>query len=187
MTDDFLYITADLRALAVPIGDLHEDPANARKKHAVERIAGSLREYGQRRPFVVNRSQGNKIEAGNGTYQAARLLGWSHVAVVFVEDDPATAAGFGIADNRLGDLSEFDLVILEELITVTGDMFTGFDAAEIDDLFNKSDADASGSDPGPGGYKEQYGVIVICAHEAEQEQVYNQLLELGYNCRVVVT
>lgn len=181
------YIAADLRGLAVPIESLHEDPANARTKHAVERIAGSLRQYGQRKPLVVNRSQGNKIEAGNGTYQAAMLLGWSHVAVVFVEDDPATAAGFGIADNRVGELSEWDPEALEALGAVTGDLFTGFETAELDDLLGKKEETTPSAAPGQSGYKEQYGVIVICAHEEEQEQVYNQLLEQGYNCRVVVT
>ncbi|MEW6210790.1 MAG: hypothetical protein AB1631_20665 [Acidobacteriota bacterium] len=43
-------------------------------------------------------------------------------------------------------------------------------------------SDASGS-----SYREQYGVIVICAGEAEQKKVFNRLKGLGYNCRVVVT
>ena len=96
---DLSHIAEGLRGLAVEVDSLHADPANARKGHAVERIAASLRQYGQRKPIVVNRLQGNKVEAGNGTLSAARLLGWSHVAAVFVEDDAATATGFGIADN----------------------------------------------------------------------------------------
>ena len=36
-------------------------------------------------------------------------------------------------------------------------------------------------------YKEQYGVIVMCADEAEQETVYNTLMDMGYNCKVVAT
>jgi hypothetical protein len=36
-------------------------------------------------------------------------------------------------------------------------------------------------------YKEQYGVIVICADEAEQEAVYTKLAGEGYNVRVVKT
>lgn len=180
------YIAADLRRLAVPIESLHEDPANTRKGHAVERIAGSLRQYGQRKPIVVNRAQGSKVEAGNGTYQAALQLGWSHIAAVFVDDDPATAAGYGIADNRVGELSEWDLDALAEQSAVTGDLFTGFELSELDGLLG-GDTGGSSSDPGQSGYKEQYGVIVICANEEEQEQAYNKLLEQGYNCRVVVT
>lgn len=36
-------------------------------------------------------------------------------------------------------------------------------------------------------YREQYGVIVLCADEAEQEIVYNDLRSEGYECKVVAT
>jgi len=91
MTEELTYIAEGLRVLAVPIDELHIDPANARTGHALERIAASLKAYGQRKPIIANRLQSGKIEAGNGTWQAAKQLGWSHIAVVYVEDDPATA------------------------------------------------------------------------------------------------
>lgn len=34
-------------------------------------------------------------------------------------------------------------------------------------------------------YSEQYGVIVMCADEAEQEQIYNRLTDEGFTCKVV--
>jgi DNA modification methylase len=133
MTDLFC-ISESLRPLAVLLSDLHEDPANARVGHDVDRIAASLRAYGQRKPIVANRLQGGKIEAGNGTYRAAKQLGWSHIAVVFVDDDPATAAAFGVADNRVGELSRWDADALREIASTTGDLFTGFEAAELEEL-----------------------------------------------------
>lgn len=149
---DLSYIAESLRPLAVPIESLHEDPANARIGHDVERIALSLKQYGQRKPIVANRLQQGKIEAGNGTYRAAKQLGWSHVAVVFVEDDPATAAGYGIADNRVGELSRWDADVLREITQTTGDLFIGFDPVELDDLVGVSaETKAPGatvSDPG---------------------------------------
>lgn len=140
---DLFYITESLRPLAVPIESLHEDPANARIGHDVQGIKASLQAYGQRKPIVVNRLQNGKIEAGNGTYHAAKELGWSHIAVVFVEDDPATAAGYGIADNRLGDLSSWDVDVLREITQTTGDLFTGFTPADLDDLVGVSTATAA--------------------------------------------
>ncbi len=37
------------------------------------------------------------------------------------------------------------------------------------------------------GYKQQYGVIVICKDERTQIEVYNRLLRMGYTLKVVVT
>lgn len=51
-------IITPLLPLAISIDDCHPDPANARKGHAVDRIAASLRQYGQRKPIVVNVSEG---------------------------------------------------------------------------------------------------------------------------------
>ena len=52
-------------------------------------------------------------------------------------------------------------------------------------------APVDGIDPSliPDGdrYKEQYGVIIICADEPEQQKVYETLAADGYKCRVVVT
>jgi len=146
---DLPYITESLRALAVPIDSLHEDPANARVGHDVTRIAASLKAYGQRKPIVANRTQDGKIEAGNGTYRAARQLGWSHVAVVFVDDDPATAAAFGIADNRVAEFSRWDEDVLRELAGTVGDLFTGFEPAELDELVGVSaETEPTLEDPG---------------------------------------
>lgn len=36
-------------------------------------------------------------------------------------------------------------------------------------------------------YREQYGVVVICADEADQQRVYDDLKARGYTLRVVVT
>ena len=129
------YIAEGLRGLAVGVGELHEDAANARVDHAVERIAASLRQYGQRKPVVANRGQGGRVIAGNGTLRAARSLGWSHIAVVWVDEDAASATGYGIADNRTGDLSRWDVEALGALIEALPEgTFTGFEVGELEEL-----------------------------------------------------
>lgn len=148
MTDKLIYIAEGLRVLAVPIDDLHIDPANARTNHALDRIASSLKAYGQRKPIIANRLQGGKIEAGNGTWLAAKQLGWSHIAVLFVDDDPATAAAYGIADNRLNELSSWDLDALGALIPTIEDLFTGFTEGEVRDLLGERGGGLM-VDPGP--------------------------------------
>lgn len=150
MTANLDHIIPSLHSLAVPIDDLHLDPANARTGHALDRIAASLSQYKQRKPVVVNRNEGNKIEAGNGTWQAAKMLGWAHIAAVFVEDDPSTAVGYGVADNRLSDLSTWDINTLDLLIAGLDpdlNLPTGFDEGELDALIASIGAGVS-QEPG---------------------------------------
>jgi ParB-like chromosome segregation protein Spo0J len=114
---DLSHIAEPLRPLAVPCEGIFLDPANARKHGApnLEAIQGSLTVYGQRKPIVANRRTKTVI-AGNGTLDGARALGWTHIAVVFTDDDPVTAAGYSIADNRTAELAEWDAEALGRLL-----------------------------------------------------------------------
>lgn len=98
------------------IEDLQIDQRNARThdERNLDAIAKSLTKYGQRKPVVYNTGTG-VIEAGNGTYLAAKKLGWSHLAAVGVQDDAKTQTGFSLADNRTAELAGWDEVMLAEL------------------------------------------------------------------------
>lgn len=110
-------ITEDLKHLKQSASDLVLDPANARKhnKRNIEAIAASLSKFGQRKPIIVQKD-GMVVRAGNGTLEAAKSLGWSHVAAVVLDDDNTTAAAFAIADNRTAELAEWDNDALVSLI-----------------------------------------------------------------------
>lgn len=111
------HIVEPLRPLAVEVKELAPDPQNARL-HPIQNmkaIKESLRRFGQRKPLVVRR-EGMVVEAGNGTLEAAKALGWSHVAAVLVDDDATTATGFAIADNRTGELATWDEAALAQLL-----------------------------------------------------------------------
>lgn len=120
---DLSHITPDLRSLARPISALEFDPKNARKHSArnLEAIGEALAGFTQRKPIVVNR-RGMIVEAGNGTLEAARAMiaqgdpRWNMLAQVLVDDDPETATGYGIADNRTAELAEWDQDVLGELL-----------------------------------------------------------------------
>jgi len=111
------HIVEQLRPLAVPLDSLVPDPINARThdERNLDAIRGSLAAYGQRKPVVVNRRTG-VVAAGNGTLRAALALGWTHLTAVFVDDDPLTATGFAIADNRTAELAGWDEGILLKLL-----------------------------------------------------------------------
>jgi DNA modification methylase len=137
------YIAQDLRPLAVPINSVKPDPGNARQhpERNLETIKASLERYGQRKPIVVNRKT-KTIEAGNGTWEMAKALGWPKIAVVFVEDDSTTAVGYGIADNRTAELAEWDEQVLVNLLKSLGSEREMMKPAK-EETFNVAEALAS--------------------------------------------
>ncbi len=110
-------ILESLRPLAVPIADLHPDPANARShdERNLGAIQASLAKFGQRKPIVVQRS-GMIVRAGNGTLAAARALGWTEIAAVVVDEGDVEATAYAIADNRTAELASWDEDVLGRLL-----------------------------------------------------------------------
>lgn len=110
-------IRQGLEHLAVPCESLTLDPENVREhgKKNLGAIAESLRRFGQYRPIVVQ-AEGMIVRAGNGTLMAARSLGWEQIAAVVrsMPNDEATA--LALADNRTGDLSQWDDALLARQI-----------------------------------------------------------------------
>jgi len=114
---------------SVAISTISFDPANARK-HAtknLDAIKGSLARFGQQKPIVVGKN--NVVIAGNGTLEAARALGWALIDVVRTELEGTDAAAFAIADNRTGELAEWDAAVLGETLKSLQDM--DFDLGSI--------------------------------------------------------
>lgn len=109
----------DLHIERLPVGDLTFDPDNARKHSDanVSAIAESLRRFGQRKPVVVTAQ--NLIVAGNGTVEAASLIGMTEVDVVRVPSDWTVdeVKAFALADNRTAELAEWNHVELSEQLT----------------------------------------------------------------------
>ncbi len=113
----------------VPLASLVEDPANARK-HApknLEAIKGSLAKFGQQKLIVVG--QNNVVIAGNGTLRAARALGWDSIDINRSDLEGTEAMAFALADNRAGELAEWDAEILGD--TLKGLLDVEFDLSSI--------------------------------------------------------
>jgi ParB-like chromosome segregation protein Spo0J len=131
--------TDELEVVSVPIGQLHQDPRNARRhdQHNLATIRASLEQFGQRKPVVATAD--GTIVAGNGTWAAAASLGWEAISVAWLPfDDPARIRAYAIADNRSGELASWDdEVLLEQVAELRGDFdlegigFTETDLARI--------------------------------------------------------
>lgn len=107
------HIQGRVRLHAVPLSVLIEDPSNVRlhPENNLEGIRGSYAKYKQRVLLVVN-VRTMIVEKGNGSLRSLREGGFSFAAVLFVNDDPATATGFAIADNRTSEQAVWDLPAL---------------------------------------------------------------------------
>lgn len=101
----------------VPITSLKPDPDNVRlhDDRNIEAIKASLSTFEQTRPLVVDPD--GTIVAGNGTYEAARELGWTHVYVTRVAfASAAELRAFALADNRTAELAQWNSPVLVEAI-----------------------------------------------------------------------
>lgn len=96
--------------------ELDERNARLHGKRNMAAITESLAKFGQRKPIVV---WNNTVIAGNGTLQAARELGWKNIDITRVPDDwtEDKARAYALADNRSGDLADWDDSMLNELLT----------------------------------------------------------------------
>ncbi len=175
-------MTTDLRVEVVPISALTPDPTNARKhsQKNLDAIAGSLRQFGQRRPLVV---YGDVVIAGNGTMEAAKSLGWTEIAVTRVPRDwsPDQARAYALADNRTAELAEWDSAVLaDQLIELDA---VGFDLAEFGFAPMEPPTDPGDADTGPQLGDTRYAVIIDCTDELQQMELLELLAAQGHAVR----
>ena len=150
--------------------------------NAVDYVANSIKEFGFKVPIIIDKE--NVIVTGHTRLKAAEKLGLKQVPVIMADDlTEEQIKAFRIADNKVAQFSTWDMEKLDlELEDINIDMTEfGFDDINIiednESIDETSDTHFS--------YKEQYGVIVMCKSEEEQEAIFNKLTEEGYECKVV--
>lgn len=131
----------ELNAVSIGINLLSADPKNARAhdKTNIDAIKNSLRKFGQQKPIVVG--ENNEIIAGNGTWEAAKELGWKQISIVRSRLTGDDRTAYAIADNRTAELAEWDDVNLAESLKGLVDSgyeadLTGFDEKEIENILH---------------------------------------------------
>ena len=83
--------------------------------HAVQQIADSITRFGWGNPILVRRAD-RVVIAGHTRLKAAQLLGMDKVPVRLMDLDPAQAAALALADNKLGELADWDDAGLREVL-----------------------------------------------------------------------
>lgn len=186
-----------LLALAVPIGNLTPIPGNPRHGD-IEAVARSFKQFGQRKPLVARQTGVDAdgvptgiVTAGNhGLYAARDNLEWTHVAVVFTDDDDLTARAWALADNRTAELGKTDDHAVAEWLNdlLNGDVdpslihATGYDDNAIRKLLG-ADEDDLPPDSGPALGSDSYAVIVEARDQQHQAELLDAFESEGLSCR----
>ena len=120
----------------VPVNELvpYEKNAKLHGNDQIEKLKASILEFGFLTPCLIDKDK--NIIAGHGRVMAGKALGMETVPCVFIEGlTEAQRKAYILADNRLGELGEWDmdLVIseLEDLKDMDFDIeLTGFELPE---------------------------------------------------------
>lgn len=112
---------------------------NPRKNDsAVDYVAKSIKEFGFKVPIVIDKD--GIIIAGHTRYKASKKLGLKEVPCIVADDlTEEQVKAFRLADNKVGEIAEWDMTLLgEELLGIEDlDMsdfgFELFDEEEIED------------------------------------------------------
>lgn len=112
----------------------YEQNAKIHGQEQIEKLKASIEEFGFLTPCLID-AEYNLI-AGHGRVMAAKELGMAKVPCVFIEGLTETQRrAYILADNRLGELGEWDMdIVFDELIELDSMDFdvslTGFDLPE---------------------------------------------------------
>ena len=134
-----------MKVVEMPVSDLVPYENNPRNNdNAVDAVAASIREFGFKVPIIVDKD--GVIVAGHTRLKAAKKLGIDVVPVIRADDlTEEQVKAFRLADNKTGELAEWDFEKLkEELSTIEIDMREfGFLVDEIEKYKEKIQTESS--------------------------------------------
>ena len=151
---------------------------NPRKNdQAVDAVAASIKAFGFKVPIVIDRD--GVIVCGHTRAKAAKKLKLESVPCVVADDlTEEEIKAFRLADNKVGELAEWDLPALDlELADLDFDMGEfGFDDLSEEKMPASNDRSVD--------FKERLQIIVECSSEDDMEDKFQRITELGIECRI---
>lgn len=174
------------------LNDLIQDDRNLNKgtERGQQLIEKSLREFGAGRSVLIDKN--NRIIAGNKTHRNAELAGLDDV--IIVETDGTKLVAVKRTDVDL-DTKKGREMALADNATVKVDL--QWDTEELNAVADEYNIDTDEWDVEtelePSEPKEKpevkieysYRIEVEVINESEQEKLYNELTERGYECRIL--
>jgi hypothetical protein len=160
----------------------HPKNHNNHPDDQIKQLATILEYQGVRYPVKIS-NQSGKITSGHGRVLAAQKLGWTDFPVDYQDyDSPAQEYADVQADNAIASWAELNLDGIKDDIKE-------FESFDVDSLgiknFMLEPEEKSEPEFDLIEQKHIYEVVVSCADESEQEQIYNRLTQDGLKCRVL--
>ena len=176
----------------VAIDAVHPWKGNPRRNaKAIGEVARSIKRFGFGAPILARKN--GEIIAGHTRHAAARKLGLDRVPVRYLDLDPAEAHVLALADNRLGEIADWDEDLLAAVVAdlkrqdVNLTSGTGFDDAAIAKLMAGIEADESlGAPDESGALGDKYQVIIECTDERQQAMLIERLQGEGFEVRALI-
>jgi len=164
-----------------------DNPRN--NKAAVQSVAASIKRFGFASPIIA-RTENREVIAGHTRLLAAQSLGLDTVPVRFMDLDPADAKLLALADNKVGEIADWDndkleeifLSLREEEIDLDG---LGWSEKDIDALLGELPEEIDD------GYEVSeelsFSVVVTCKDEIHQSDLLNQFESEGLTCQPLIS
>ena len=161
----------------VKISEVKSNPNNPRliKNDKFEKLVQSLKDFPEMakvRPIVVN--QDFVVLGGNQRLRAMKEAGWKEVPIQVVDWSEEKQKEFILKDNVGFGEWQWDMLANEweaDDLEKWGLDVPKFEDSEQEDLSDK--------------ITDTYRIEIVCESEENQQQAYNDLIEQGYECRLL--
>lgn len=168
-----------MKTKTVKITEVKSNPNNPRtiKDDKFKKLVASIKEFPEMldiRPIVVNADM--VVLGGNMRLKACKEAGLKEVPIIVADHlTEEQAKQFIIKDNVSGGEWDWDMLHAEwnvDQLEMWGLDMPKFDVGiEKDDLSDK--------------LQTMFRIEVVCEDEVQQQQAYNDLIERGYECRLL--
>lgn len=160
------------------VSELKLNKKNPRKNDgAVDTVAKSIEKYGFKNPLIIDKN--NVVWCGNTRLKASRKLGLKEVPCIVANDlTEEQIRELALIDNKSSEIAEWDIDLLgAELEELNLSDF------ELDWEIKKEIKEIERNDISE-TIKDQFELIIDCKNEETLEQLYNELNERGYQCKI---
>jgi ParB family transcriptional regulator, chromosome partitioning protein len=156
----------------------YENNARFHPVSQLEAVMKSIQEFGFRGSILLDKN--NVIIAGHARFEAICALGWERVQCEYVDDlSEEKIAAYRILDNEIAAMGSTDIRILQIEMRRYGFDFTpyGIEFKKAPDIEDESPVKQDST---------QFIVSIMCNNESEQQKVYEEMQERGYDCKLIM-